>query len=132
VMNSTCSTRRTRVSADGDWVVLHAGAARLRETADYTGLVAAVTAALADTYGGRGCTPRVGCSSIWWWRWPSIRWTGGLASGRRPPQRRAPGVGAGPGDRLGRGARWRTAGTLWRLDSDACRRGTSPYLGGAR
>jgi hypothetical protein len=31
---------------------LHAGAARLRETADYTGLVAAVTAALADTYRG--------------------------------------------------------------------------------
>jgi hypothetical protein len=51
-MNSTCSTRRTRVSADGDGVVLHAGAAPLRETADYTGLVAAVTAALADTYRG--------------------------------------------------------------------------------
>jgi hypothetical protein len=47
-MNST--SRRTRVSADGDGVVLHAGAAPLRETPDYTGLVAAVTAALADTY----------------------------------------------------------------------------------
>jgi Transposase DDE domain group 1 len=52
VMNSTCSTGRARVSPDGDGVVSHAGVALLRETAEYTGLVAAVTAALADTYAG--------------------------------------------------------------------------------
>lgn len=53
MMNSTWSTRRVRVSADGDGVVSHAGAVLLRETAEYTGLVDAVTAVLADTYRGR-------------------------------------------------------------------------------
>src|SRR6266516_2075516 len=51
-MNPTGSTRRVRVSADGDGVVSHAGAALLREAAERTGLVDAVTAALADTYRG--------------------------------------------------------------------------------
>jgi hypothetical protein len=41
-----------KVSADGDGVVSHAGAALLREAAQRTGLVAAVTAVLADTYRG--------------------------------------------------------------------------------
>src|SRR5215207_49158 len=62
-MNSTCSTRRARVSPDGDGVVSHAGAALLREIADYTGLADAVTAALADTYRGPWMHPpgRVFC-----------------------------------------------------------------------
>jgi hypothetical protein len=42
-----------KVSADGEGVVSHAGAALLRETAEYTGLVDAVTVVLADTYRGR-------------------------------------------------------------------------------
>jgi len=41
-----------KVSADGDGVVSHAGVALLREAAQRTGLVAGVTAALADTYRG--------------------------------------------------------------------------------
>ncbi|HZD69101.1 MAG TPA: IS1380 family transposase [Actinomycetes bacterium] len=51
-MNSTCATARVKVSADGDGVVSHAGAALLRETAAYAGLVDGVSAALADTYRG--------------------------------------------------------------------------------
>src|SRR5437870_771750 len=51
-MNTTRSTRRVTVSADGEGVVSHAGAALLRETAERTGLVDAVTAVLADTYRG--------------------------------------------------------------------------------
>jgi DDE family transposase len=52
VMNSTGLPRRLKVSADGEGVVSHAGAALLRESAARTGLVAGVTAALADTYAG--------------------------------------------------------------------------------
>jgi hypothetical protein len=44
--------RRVKVSADGRGVVSHAGTAMLRELAYDTGLVAGVTSALADTYGG--------------------------------------------------------------------------------
>jgi hypothetical protein len=44
--------RRVVVSADGAGVVSHAGVGLLREMAEYTGLVEAVTAALADTYRG--------------------------------------------------------------------------------
>lgn len=40
------------VSADGAGVVSHAGVGLLREVADYTGLVDAVTTVLADTYRG--------------------------------------------------------------------------------
>jgi hypothetical protein len=40
------------VSADGAGVVSHAGVGLLREMAEYTGLVDAVTTALADTYRG--------------------------------------------------------------------------------
>ncbi len=45
--------RRVVVTADGAGVVSHAGVGLLREVAEYTGLVDAVTAALADTYRGR-------------------------------------------------------------------------------
>lgn len=44
--------RRVKVSADGRGVVSHAGTGMLRELAYDTGLVAGVTWALADTYGG--------------------------------------------------------------------------------
>ena len=44
--------RRVKVSADGAGVVSHAGVGLLREVAEYTGLVEAVSAALADTYRG--------------------------------------------------------------------------------
>jgi hypothetical protein len=44
--------RRVKVSADGRGVVSHAGVGMLRELAYDTGLVAGVTAALADTYAG--------------------------------------------------------------------------------
>ncbi len=44
--------RRVKVSADGRGVVSHAGTGMLRELAFDTGLVASVTDALADTYGG--------------------------------------------------------------------------------
>jgi DDE family transposase len=43
---------RVKVSADGEGVVSHAGVGMLREVADLTGLSAAVTQALADTYDG--------------------------------------------------------------------------------
>lgn len=45
-------SRRVKVSADGTGVVSHAGVGMLRELAQDTGLVAGVTAALADTYAG--------------------------------------------------------------------------------
>jgi Transposase DDE domain group 1 len=44
--------RRVKVSADGRGVVSHAGVGMLRELAHDTGLVAGVSAALADTYAG--------------------------------------------------------------------------------
>jgi hypothetical protein len=44
--------RRVKVSADGQGVVSHAGTGMLRELAYDTGLVAGVSAALADTYAG--------------------------------------------------------------------------------
>lgn len=44
--------RRVVVSADGAGVVSHAGVGLLREMAEYTGLVDAVSATLADTYRG--------------------------------------------------------------------------------
>lgn len=43
---------RVVVSADGAGVVSHAGVGLLREMAEYTGLVEAVTTAVADTYRG--------------------------------------------------------------------------------
>jgi hypothetical protein len=43
---------RVKVSADGTGVVSHAGVGLLREVAEYTGLVDAVTAALLGTYKG--------------------------------------------------------------------------------
>jgi hypothetical protein len=46
------SGRRVKVSADGRGVVSHAGTALLRELASETGLVGAVTGALANTYRG--------------------------------------------------------------------------------
>lgn len=45
-------SRRVKVSADGVGVASHAGVGMLRELAQDTGLVAGVTAALADTYDG--------------------------------------------------------------------------------
>lgn len=51
-MKSSKRARRVKVSADGAGVVSHAGVGLLREVAEYTGLVGAVTAALADTYKG--------------------------------------------------------------------------------
>jgi hypothetical protein len=44
--------RRVKVSADGEGVVSHAPTGMLRELAHDTGLVAGVSVALADTYGG--------------------------------------------------------------------------------
>jgi len=44
--------RRVKVSADGSGVVSHAGVGMLRELAEGTGLVEAVTDALIDTYAG--------------------------------------------------------------------------------
>jgi hypothetical protein len=44
--------RRVKVSADGKGVVSHAGVGLLREMAEVTGLVQAVTGALIDTYAG--------------------------------------------------------------------------------
>lgn len=44
---------RVQVSADGAGVVSHAGVGLLREMAEYTGLVEAVSAGLADTYRGQ-------------------------------------------------------------------------------
>ena len=46
------SRARVKVSADGNGVVSHAGAALLRELATETGLAGAVTRALLDTYRG--------------------------------------------------------------------------------
>jgi hypothetical protein len=43
---------KVKVSADGAGVVSHAGVGLLREMAQYTGLVSAVTGALIDTYSG--------------------------------------------------------------------------------
>lgn len=43
---------RVRVSADGRGVVSHAGVGLLREMAEKTGLVQAVSGALIDTYRG--------------------------------------------------------------------------------
>lgn len=51
-MKRSKRVRRVVVSADGAGVVSHAGVGLLREMAEYTGLVGAVTAALADTYRG--------------------------------------------------------------------------------
>ena len=45
-------SRRVKVSADGAGVVSHAGVGLLRESAEETGLVDGVTAALIDTYSG--------------------------------------------------------------------------------
>lgn len=44
--------RRVKVSADGAGVVSHARVGLLREVAQYTGLVEAITKALVDTYKG--------------------------------------------------------------------------------
>lgn len=51
-VKSSKRSRRVKVSADGAGVVSHAGVGLLREVAEYTGLVEAVTAVLADTYRG--------------------------------------------------------------------------------
>ena len=51
-MKSSKRVRRVRVSADGVGVVSHAGVGLLRETAEQTGLVDAVSEALLDTYRG--------------------------------------------------------------------------------
>lgn len=51
-MKRSKRSRRVKVSADGTGVVSHAGVGMLRELAQDTGLVAGVTAALADTYAG--------------------------------------------------------------------------------
>lgn len=51
-MNRSKGLRRVKVGADGVGVVSHAGVGMLRELAWDTGLVAGVTAALADTYAG--------------------------------------------------------------------------------
>src|SRR6478735_5646920 len=51
-VKSSKRVRRVVVSADGAGVVSHAGVGLLREMAEYTGLVDAVTTALADTYRG--------------------------------------------------------------------------------
>ncbi len=51
-MKRSKRVRRVIVSADGQGVVSHAGVGLLREMAEYTGLVEAVTSALIDTYRG--------------------------------------------------------------------------------
>lgn len=51
-MKSSKRAPRVKVSADGAGVVSHAGVGLLREVAEYTGLSAAVTTALLDTYKG--------------------------------------------------------------------------------
>lgn len=51
-MKRSKGLRRVKVSADGVGVVSHAGVGMLRELARDTGLVAGVTAVLADTYAG--------------------------------------------------------------------------------
>lgn len=51
-MKRSKRSRRVKVSADGTGVVSHAGVGMLRELAQDTGLVAGVTAVLADTYAG--------------------------------------------------------------------------------
>jgi hypothetical protein len=51
-MKRSGSRRRVKVSADGNGVVSHAGAALLRELATETGLAAGVTGALIGTYRG--------------------------------------------------------------------------------
>ncbi|MFT4288963.1 IS1380 family transposase [Nocardioides sp.] len=51
-MKRSKQSRRVVVSADGVGVVSHAGVGLLREMAEYTGLVDAVTEVLADTYRG--------------------------------------------------------------------------------
>lgn len=51
-MKRSKRSRRVKVSADGAGVVSHAGVGMLRELAQDTGLVAGVTAVLADTYAG--------------------------------------------------------------------------------
>lgn len=43
---------RVKVSADGSGVVSHAGVGLLRETAEFSGLIAGLDASLADTYAG--------------------------------------------------------------------------------
>ena len=49
---SVVGTARFKVTADGVGVVSHAGVGMLRELADLTGLSAAVSGVLADTYRG--------------------------------------------------------------------------------
>lgn len=49
--------RRVKISADGRGVVSHAGVGLLREMAEQTGLVDAVSAALLDTYKGQPVHP---------------------------------------------------------------------------
>ena len=51
-MKRSGRARRVKVSADGNGVVSHAGAALLRELATETGLAGGVSAALLDTYRG--------------------------------------------------------------------------------
>lgn len=51
-VKSSKRVRRVVVSADGQGVVSHAGVGLLREMAEYTGLVDAVSDVLIDTYGG--------------------------------------------------------------------------------
>lgn len=51
-MKRSKESKRVKVSADGVGVVSHAGVGMLRELARDTGLVAGVTAVLADTYAG--------------------------------------------------------------------------------
>ncbi len=51
-MKNIAAASRVKVSDDGHGVVSHAGMGLLRELADWTGLSAQVTAALADTYRG--------------------------------------------------------------------------------
>lgn len=52
-MKSNKWSKRVKVSADGSGVVSHAGIGLLRETAEFSGLISALDAALADTYAGR-------------------------------------------------------------------------------
>lgn len=66
-MKRSKRSRRVKVSADGVGVVSHAGVGMLRELAVDTGLIAGVTAVLADTYDG-GVVARAG---------PGVRGYGG-------------------------------------------------------
>ena len=100
-MKNIAVAPRVKVSADGHGVVSHAGMGMLRELADRTGLSAQVTAALADTYRGRGCTHPARCSPIWRPRSPTGRTastasascavTASTPSRRRPPRPRCGG-----------------------------------------